>query len=742
MIAALVASIALLAQGDLTSGSLRYSGPTSWAISGPPGGPFAPSDLQGVLTNTSSKRVIWAKVDLPDFGRSRPLVGILVAGAHTDVTATLLTQYAARLPIGVYSGPIVIENFSQGTPAITITCTLTIANSTLTSTLSPGTGLVTHGLAGGPFQPPLQSYALVNTGTVQFTWQAQANQPWLALTPTTSTSPPGSTVGLAVSVSGSATSTLAPGTYSGSFEVKNAADGSVMHSRSVSLTIDPSAPPSSGWTNFTPSADTRTVYVSSSTGNDSNSGLSQSTPKRTLGASRSLMRSGYPDWLLLKCGDAWDESFGDGWQQNGRSNSERMLVSSYGSGPRPLIRTGTGNGFSIWGTGTGNNLAVVGLHFWGNLLNGSNGAPRGIQVYGNVSNLLIEDCYLQAFDTNMVIQGGGRHTNVSLRRNVVVDAFTTTGSNTAGLFASSIDGFLVEENLFDHNGWRDDIPGSSPNIFRRNVYVQNGATNVVFRGNIISGTDGIQLRPGGMAEENLFMQNAIALLVGGGNTPDEGGVTGTVRRNVFLDGRDLGSGNPRGWGLVLENISQASVDGNVIAHNTTGHMPFSVTFGVAGNGAGIRNVTFTNNVVYDWGGYSRFVGNASQTSNVQIQGNKFQNLLSTDPLIVHNQADSPAGVFSSNNAFYSIAPASNWMQIGGLVPLSAWKSACHDSTSIAQQTAFPDPHRTIATYNASIGGGASYSAFLTEARRQGKALWRTQYTAKAVNDYVRAGFGF
>src|SRR5262245_21659489 len=65
-----------------------------------------------------------------------------------------------------------------------------------------------------------------------------------------------------------------------------------------------------GWTVFSPSSDSRTVYVSSSIGSDSNDGLSQSAPVKSLFKAVSLVRSGYPDWLLLKKGDTWtDETF-------------------------------------------------------------------------------------------------------------------------------------------------------------------------------------------------------------------------------------------------------------------------------------------------------------------------------------------------------------------------------------------------------------------------------------------------
>src|SRR3989338_1091043 len=84
-----------------------------------------------------------------------------------------------------------------------------------------------------------------------------------------------------------------------------------------------------GWTVFTPSPDTRIIYVSSSEGNDLNDGLSPQTPKQTISAGKALLRDTYPDWLLLKRGDMWYETL-DGWKISGRSADEPMLISSYG----------------------------------------------------------------------------------------------------------------------------------------------------------------------------------------------------------------------------------------------------------------------------------------------------------------------------------------------------------------------------------------------------------------------------
>ena len=119
-----------------------------------------------------------------------------------------------------------------------------------------------------------------------------------------------------------------------------------------------------GWTIITPSADTRKVYVSSSVGNDSNNGLSENTPVKTLQKGKSLLRGGFPDWLLLKKGDTWTNE-GFGWAPSGRSAAEPAVISSYGSGGRPLLKTNnTPNILGSWGSSPTLNLAVIGLEFY------------------------------------------------------------------------------------------------------------------------------------------------------------------------------------------------------------------------------------------------------------------------------------------------------------------------------------------------------------------------------------------
>src|SRR6185369_12205104 len=152
------------------------------------------------------------------------------------------------------------------------------------------------------------------------------------------------------------------------------------------------------------------------------------------------------------------------------------------------------------------------------------------------------------------------------RRSVVVDSYAIhdIGGHSQGLYCYAVDGLLIEENVFDHNGWNENVPGAGADIYSHNLYIDNDNTGVIVRGNIIANASshGMQLRPGGTVVNNLFVRDSIALSVGGGNNPDPGGVTATVRGNVIMDGKNIDAATPRGWGMWFANISSGHVDYN------------------------------------------------------------------------------------------------------------------------------------------------------------------------------------
>lgn len=364
-------------------------------------------------------------------------------------------------------------------------------------------------------------------------------------------------------------------------------------------------------TTFSPSTATQMIYVSSSTGDDSNPGT-QAEPFQTIAAGIDALRDGQPDWLLLKKGDVWDESLGGSrWKKSGTSPTEPMIVWTYGTGARPLLRTGSGGAMRVLaGQSTPTfveNLVISGLHFYAHTRDPSgpsftdpNGAI-GLQWLRGCRSLLLDDCVFQAYATGMVIEDfyGDGVSNVTLRRCQVLDSYST-GGHAQGILAVGINGLTIEECLFDNNGFNNQIAGAEPTIFNHNIYVTNSCSNVVVRKNIIlrAASHGIQLRPGGVLEDNLFVLNPISVLLGGGTFPNPGGIIATATRNVLLEGNDIGTGL-RGWGFELTNIQNVTLQDNIIANMAS----------AGGNSFAIEddpNTTYINNIVWNWPGSPSF----------------------------------------------------------------------------------------------------------------------------------------
>ncbi|MBK9386735.1 MAG: right-handed parallel beta-helix repeat-containing protein [Planctomycetes bacterium] len=622
------------------------------------------------------------------------------------------------------------------------------------------------GPEGGPFTASRFSLRLVNDGKQTVEWNAEPKHEWITLSAATGTLEPGANTVMEIALDALRANALPLGVHESLISihektirssssggerariVREAAGGGERYVGDIDITlrvID------NGWTRFVESRDTRKVYVSESLGRDTNDGLSPSTPKRTIAAGKALMRQGYPDWLLLRRGDTWYESIGQ-WTRSGRSTAEPILISSYGEAPeRPALRTGSSSG--IWAVAnTGgtppslDHVAIVGLDFHAHTYSGS-GDPAGVSWLVASRDLLVEDCRIDGYQINVSLPGhGGRKSQVKIRRNVITSAYATSGTVGHGIYMANCDDVLIEENVIDHNGWNPAVSGAIPTVFRHGIYIQGGSgtcTDVTVRRNIIanSASHGLQLRPGGVCEENLFLRNSIALLLGGGNEPNPGGVAVDCINNVILDGKDIDEGNRRGWGIQIENVNSGSVRGNIVANRAGGTSPMPMEFdGEAG--IGIFDLAFESNVVYNWGGTLRVIGNDTQIARVRFFRNTFDNTRSTDQLLYHNSSLSVALCRAGGNRFFSAQPnLSSWLRVGTQsMSVASWAALMSDTTSYAGPDLYVDPGRTIATYDQQIGGAGSLDTFLFEARQQSKANWRSELTAAEVNSYIREGF--
>ncbi|MBX3357077.1 MAG: right-handed parallel beta-helix repeat-containing protein [Phycisphaeraceae bacterium] len=415
---------------------------------------------------------------------------------------------------------------------------------------------------------------------------------------------------------------VSAGTYGYRVRASNAA-GSSAYTAYANITISGSTPPPPppptgggggvGWTDLTPASDARVVYVSSSLGNNANSGLDSAHPVRTLAAGYALLRTNTADQMLLQCGDVWTEEF-PGWGKNGRSASERMIVGSYGNGARPKIQPTSRTRDGIFERSNSNgNLIITGLEISGYTSRHTAGFQWQL---GGGANVLIEDCHIHHCTLNIVLQdmNGG----FVIRRSIIdMGGPGNNGDNEANsgfYIALTHAPVTIEECVIDRCGDHPDIrPGSTPGIRSQSVYCQDTAPGVIFRKNLVSngGCMGPDLRAGGTIEDCIITRCAIGPRMGsatGTDTPGgyPGGVTGTVRNVFVLDGTNIRDNNPdyyRGVGFWLENVRNCTVDGLVIARKGANRNPDSCAIEMHTDpGSGVNGVTFTNTRIYQWTG--------------------------------------------------------------------------------------------------------------------------------------------
>src|SRR5665213_1584411 len=517
-----------------------------------------------------------------------------------------------------------------------------------------------------------------------------------------------------------------------------------------------------GFTVVTPSSDSQLIYVSSS-GSDTNTGLSASSPLATIAKAYGRLRNGYPDWILLKRGDTYHESFAN-FADSGRSQQEPAVVTDYGdpSLPRPIVDAGANNAFV-----TGKSIQhvdVIGIAFTTSTHNPSspnfNGKGQdGCEDDGTTTDLLVEDCSFSYFvnDINLVGNSGPIN-NITIRRCEILDSYSNSaGTHSQGMFAAYVDGLSIEDNVFDHDGWNTSVIGATPTIFNHDCYLHSSNNGVVVTNNIFADASsfGLQARAGGIVDNNVFVNNAHGMSFGlvNGATTRAGGVSGEVEGNVYLADRQ----DPAGWGfgLVVGNLKVGggtAISNNIFANG--GGALAAIQFQPGENvinpqqEVGLNSVTVNNNIVYNWGFdlainplYADGTTGADGLSGLVVRDNQFQNNVPSRIVSHGNAYDSRYETWSGNIYSSFTNSTLHWFQLQGtLISLAAWQAKI-EPTAINQSIAFADPTRSVATYMGWQGQTATLAAFIAGARTQCQTSWNPLFFASAVATYIQGGFG-
>lgn len=538
------------------------------------------------------------------------------------------------------------------------------------------------------------------------------------------------------------------------------------------------------------------VFVSSTDGDDENSGLSAGAPVQTLEKAKSFLRSDEADWIVAKRGDVWGKGFGV-WNSSGKDETNRDVLTAYGDSSlhRPTLHTENDNatGMSIWpssGASALRHLTISGIQL--TAVAGHGGS--GIRMLGNTEDVVVHDTRVSFYKVGMVFQGtdGGHHNKLAVVGNTLDHNAPTGSGHSQGLFAYATCKMIVRDNKVINNGYttRDD-PETGATTFNQGLYFQADQCEVEeFIGNQVRGNAaaGVQFRSGVKnAELNLFSRNGSQIVIANGTLPEYQGSYSTLQKNVLVEGSYLQSAENPG---ALAKVGMYSRGGLYVASDNVFSDMIKHIEGSICNEAyrrGLCNMNFQDNF---------FVNGKSHPETESISKISAPGLLDEDfveavfsgntfymPHLFESAGSAPetfftfaneldgqvlpsAGLSFSNNRYIhgDIANSGTdfFRAFGSGLNLQEWKAgnggsvgAIEPSALALTQLSLPDPCRTVATYvddvidgnlendNCAIMNDDSlYNRFdegALQLQRFSSAEMKEKYGALAVINYIRAG---
>jgi len=506
---------------------------------------------------------------------------------------------------------------------------------------------------------------------------------------------------------------------------------------SAFLTNYDTPPGTDGWTQLAPSAESVVIYVSSAMGNDSNDGRSVGRPVKTIARAYALIRDGKPDWVRLRRGDTFFESLPN-WKKSGMSKAKPMVITTYGTtNARAKIYTGSSKGMRATGPEMRKHLRFVGLEFRPQTRT-RNDAPGGIEFICPHRDILIEDCLIAGYANNLQFQGtpDGRGSDVRIRRSVIIDSWAVS-QHSQGLYATRVDGLLIEECVFDRNGWNPSVSGADPTIFNHNIYIQTSCSKLNVRDNIISeaSSHGVQARPGGNITGNLFYRNSISLLLGN----EEMQTSGIIQGNVILEGKDISPNLRRGMGIHIQNTDRAKIRHNLILRNGT-DTGLSEAIAIIGDAnKPVSNLMVEHNTIYNW--LNNVMIENQGIDNMTFRYNVVYDSANERPAIRHINESTLDNIVAYNNT-YHIGGTSRWFRARNTYyTLPQWLAVSTETSPISiNGRSFTDSSRTMTRYAQYQLLPPNASLVMNRARAQNRLNWDAAYTAKEMVSFFKTGY--
>ncbi|MEM1032479.1 MAG: right-handed parallel beta-helix repeat-containing protein [Myxococcota bacterium] len=517
-----------------------------------------------------------------------------------------------------------------------------------------------------------------------------------------------------------------------------------------------------GYTTFDIPTDSVVVYVAAD-GDDSADGTRPERAVRTLTRAAALVRPGEHDFVLLRRGDRWrDPQWPRRWY-SGRDAAHPLVVSTYGASTvRPRIEVlrpfvnhdGRVRNFTV----------MAGLHIVNARADPSDPAfdGTGMPVFrytGGGEGHLIEDCHIEYGEITVnQCCGRPRYRDIEVRRSVVEKSYYAgtcdpndkdgDGTNKpSGMYTAAVDNLLIEGNVFDHNGWNEDVPSACATIYNHNLYLSGN--DITIRGNVLARASSIHAKiradaPGTVnrltVENNVFVEGEIGISAGGNTVQSYRFRDGVVRNNVFTH---IGRSNPTdrnvAWGIDIRDHDRLLLADNLFLNQVDpgGEGTHALRLMSGTN----RDLMIENNLFYRIRHQALRAQSTGGHRQVTVRENHFVDVGQGACLVSHS--GSFAHYTYASNRYSSQAAAGQWFCVnGGRQGLTSWASASGEGGAVVDGGGgFPDPARTIETYATSLGLAGNLPSYLVEARKLSRFNFREAYLAPAVADYLRAGFG-
>jgi hypothetical protein len=494
----------------------------------------------------------------------------------------------------------------------------------------------------------------------------------------------------------------------------------------------------------------------------------------------------FPDWVLFHRGEDYTTgNFGF----VGRSAQEPALFGAYGDVELERPRILNSLAWCYCGNPRVAYLAVVSLQL----------APAGqaVSIHTQSNELVtppekirswfwFEDILVKNTTYGVSIQSSSLpegSSDVTIYRSVFTEIWDPSAHNQGVYVSGDYSTLHIEDSIFYRNGFKTD-PATTPgrrDIFSRNFYVGGGGRLGTTLRNVISadgGSGGPQLRFGGRVEGSLIIEGYwFAATDSNGNSPDwltpTSGQTFAIRDNVQLvmefpyAGQSAGDSDERahtGSGFTIQGGSSNGVfENNIISGALLDEAGF---VGGADQGFGNSGVallaevyrtdtgvdiwphdnTIRNNIFYRTSGIvvgGTNTGWENAGSNV-FENNAWLGRASSNAVSGRGVSDVSGGLVLRGNTFYTDRPD---VFAGGSIDASILNATVQNNTVLPTAAAtWMAPQRTLKTYTADVlalqvSSTDGMPEFFQRATQMRKGKWYEEYTARAVVNYIREGFG-